>query len=429
MKYERDVELRYAVDVFVAGGGPAGVCAAVAAARCGKSVFIAESQGFFGGLATAGFVPAFAAFGNGEEILCSGIGLEIRKKVSRDFPIESTWSPINIEELRRAYDCIIEESGVKYSFFTTLCDAVTDGSGRVEHVILSAKSGLFAVKAKVYVDCTGDGDLCALAGAPFEQGDEKGKVMPATLCSVWANIDFSHADYDAKYLEKAIEDKVFETPDRHLPGIYRADAGRGVGGGNIGHVSLDDPTDEQCLTKAMVKGRQILTEYVKYYTHYLSGYENSTLVCSAGMLGVRESRRICCDYMLNIDDFTARRSFEDEIGRYCYPVDVHVENADRQAFERAKQEYQSKYRYKKGESYGIPYRSLIPKGLSNVLVAGRCIGSDRRMQSSVRVMPGCFITGQAAGVAAALACDVNADSRLVDVKTLQDKLKKQGARI
>ncbi len=421
MIYNKEIELLYNVDVFVAGGGPAGVAAAVAAARSGKSVYLAEAQGSFGGLATAGLVPAFAVFGNGVDILCRGIGLEIRKKVSRDFPIDTRWTPINVEELKRAYDEIVEASGAEYSFFTTLCDVIKQGD-RVESVILSSKSGLFAVKAKIYIDCTGDGDLCALAGAEFEQGDEKGGVMPATLCSIWANIDFSRTVPDASRLEEAISDGVFEIPDRHLPGIYRTDAKKGIGGGNVGHVAGVDPTDVRSLTEAMVKGRKVLTQYEKYYTEYLLGYEKAALVSSAGILGVRESRRIKCDYTLTIDDFVERRVFDDEIGRYCYPVDIHADSTDKAAYQKAVEEYKTKYRYKDGESYGIPYRSLIPKDLSNVLVAGRCIGSDRRMQSSIRVMPGCFITGEAAGTAAALASD-SGETRLVDTKVLQERLK------
>lgn len=425
MIYSKEIDIKYDVDVFVAGGGPAGVASAVAAARAGRSVFLAEAQGSFGGLASSGLVPAFAPFGNGVDILCSGIGLEIRKKVSGDFPVDTYWTPINVEELKRAYDEIIEESGVKYSFFTSLCDVVKEGS-RVKYAVLSSKSGLFAVKAKIYIDCTGDGDLCALAGAAFEKGDSSGSVMPATLCSLWSNIDFSNAAHDASRLEEAIADGVFEVPDRHLPGIYRTDIKRGVGGANIGHVPCADPTDERSLTEAMVKGRRLLPQYQKYYTEYVRGYERAALVCSAGILGVRESRRIICDYTLTIEDFAARRVFEDEIGRYSYPVDIHVDSTDKEAYQKSLEEYKTKYRYKPGESYGIPYRSLIPRDLSNVLVAGRCIGSDRRMQSSVRVMPGCFITGEAAGSAAALACE-SGDCRSVDVKVLQERLRNNGA--
>lgn len=428
MQYIKELKEKYRADVFVAGGGPAGVAAAVAAARQGKSVFLAESQGSFGGVAAAGLVPAFAPFDDGVNVLAAGIGYELRKNVSRDVPLNSYWTPIKVEELKRAYDALMEQSGVTYSFFTTVCDVVTNASGdRIEGVVLAAKSGLFAVKASIYVDCTGDGDLCAYGGAAFEKGDENGQVMPSTLCSLWANVDFSKREgADDRRLDDAIRDGVFTNADRHLPGMFRVDVKNGIGGGNIGHTFGTDPTDEVSLTKAMTWGRKSLLEYDRYYREYLTGYENMTLVYTGGVLGVRESRRILCDYTLNVDDFVRRAVFEDEIGRYCYPVDIHVMTTDKSEYDRFKKEYEKDFRYKKGESYGIPYRSLIPASLTNVLTAGRCIGTDRRMQASVRVMPGCFITGQAAGTAAALAAE-SGETRAVDVNELQRRLKALGA--
>ena len=426
MRYERSLYEKYTVDVFVAGGGPAGIAAAVAAARNGKSVFIAEAQGCFGGLGTAGLVPAFAPFDDGVNVLAAGIGYEIRKSVSKDVPLKQYWTPIKVEELKRAYDKLITESGVKFSFFTTVCDVITNGD-KVEGVVLHAKSGLFTVKAKIYIDCTGDGDLCAYAGGTFEKGDENGSVMPATLCSLWANLDYSKIQgKQDRELERAINDGIFTNHDRHLPGFFDVSPADGIGGGNIGHTFGTDPLDERSLTDAMLWARQSLLEYERYYKEYLCGYDNITLVNTAAMLGVRESRRIKCDYMLNVEDFLERAVFEDEIGRYCYPIDIHVMNTDEEEYKRFQEEYLKKYRYKKGESYGIPYRSLIPESFSNVLVAGRCMGTDRNVQASIRVMPGCFITGQAAGVAAALATETE-NVRKVDIKQLQSKLKQLGA--
>lgn len=426
MLYQKELKQKYEVDVFVAGGGPAGVSAAIAAARNGKSVFLAESQGSFGGVAAAGLVPAFAPFDDGVNVLASGIGYELRKQVSKDVPLNAYWTPIKVEELKRTYDQMVLASGIKYSFFTTLCDVITNGD-RVEGVILCAKSGMFTVKAKIYIDCTGDADLCAFGGGKYEYGDENGDVMPSTLCSLWANIDFSKRRVsDDSRLEQAIKDGIFTKSDRHLPGVFKVNEVGGIGGGNIGHTFGTNPTDETSLTEAMTWGRKSLLEYDRYYREYLDGYENMTLVYTGNILGVRESRRVCCDYMLNVDDFVARAVFDDEIGRYCYPVDIHIMTDDPKEYERFKQEYEVKYHYKKGESYGIPYRSLIPVSFSNVLTAGRCIGTDRKMQASVRVMPGCFITGQAAGCAAALAVE-GEDVRNIDTKLLQASLKKIGA--
>lgn len=176
----------------------------------------------------------------------------------------------------------------------------------------------------------------------------------------------------------------------------------------------------------MLTLRKTMPEFEKYYKEYLIGFENMKLMKTADVLGIRESRRIVCDYMLNVDDFLARRVFEDEIGRYCYPIDLHVKANDKERYEKFWSEFTEKYRYKPGESYGIPFRSLCPKGFDNLLVAGRCVGTDRKMLASLRVMPGCFITGQAAGAAAAVSCEKE-DIRSSDIKEIQSGLKKLGA--
>ena len=424
--YTRKLETAYDVDVFVAGGGPAGVAAALAAARAGKRVFVAETSGAFGGAATAAYVPAFATFSDGVNDVVGGIGREIRRLVSRNVPESAYWTPIDVEELKRAYDRLMSESGAKFSFFTTVCDAIAR-DGRIEKVVVATKRGLLAVRAKVFVDCTGDGDLCAFAGGASEMGDADGTVMPPTLCSQWCDIDFSRKNpWAQSLLPKAIADGVFSVPDLHLPGFFRATDGSSLGGGNIGHVFGVDPTDERSLTAAMIDARRRLPEYERFYKTYLKGYEKMRLASTAPFLGVRESRRVVCDYMLGVKDFLARASFEDEIGRYCYPVDVHNSKpGDVEAMKAFLKEYQQDLKYKKGESYGIPYRSLVAKSFSNLLVAGRCMGTDRKMQASIRVMPGCFITGQAAGTAAALAA--GGDVRTVKPADLRANLREADA--
>lgn len=422
MLYQREIPQKYETDVFVAGGGAAGVAAAIAAARCGKRVFLAEKNGCFGGAGTSGLVPAFAPFWDGVNILAQGIGTELRSRVSKDVPLEEKWCPIRVEELKRVYDSMITEAGVSFSFFTTVCDVIVTDD-RIREVVLCGKSGLFTVKAKMYIDCTGDGDLCFFGGGEFEMGDEEGDVMPATLCSLWSNIDFSRANlYQEEKLKDAVQDGIFTQKDLHLPGIQKTMEQKGIGGGNVGHVFGVNPVEEDSLTQAMVTGRKTVPEYVNYYREYMKdGYEEIELLTTADTLGVRESRRIVCDYMLTVNDFLSRAVFEDEIGRYCYPVDIHPKNASEEEYQKFRKEYEA-LRYKPGESYGIPYRSLISKSFSNLLTAGRCMGTDRQMQASIRVMPGCFITGQAAGVAAALGCDAG-EARAVSVAKLQNTLK------
>jgi len=434
--FTRDIPVRHEVDVFVAGGGPAGCAAAAAAARQGARVFLAEGHSCLGGMGTAGLVPAFMTFGDHVNFLAAGIGEEILNRLlaacgtNPDYRPEQAHSGVAIrpEALKRVYDDLLAEAGVDFTLHTNLI-AVEQGDGRVEAAVLAAKSGIFAVKAKIYVDCTGDGDLAAWAGAPFEKGDDMGRMMAGTLCSLWANVDFEarrKADlgYDSCRLEQAFEAGIFTCNDRHLPGMW--DLGDGLGGGNIGHTFGVDATDERSLTKALVWGRKLVLEYERYYKEFLKGYENMTLAATGSLLGVRESRRIMGDYVLCLDDFKKRAVFDDEIGRYCYPVDIHPPVPDDEEYRKFEEEFKT-LRYGPGESYGIPYRCLVPQSLTNVLVAGRCVSSDRYLQGSIRVMPGCYITGQAAGIAAAIAADSGTDTRSVPVGELQQRLVKIGA--
>ena len=423
MIYKKNLDFKYITDVFVAGGGAAGVAAAVAAARMGKQVFLAEASGCFGGLGTSGLVPAFAPFDDGVNILSDGIGYEIRQKLKNAVALRN-WTTLDTEELKRVYDDIITQAGVKFSFFTTVYDVIVKDNS-IEGVILGSKSGLFAVKAKIYIDCTGDGDLCAFGGGEYEKGDLNGTVMLPTLCSIWSGIDKDKCNEPwNEHVEQAYKDGVLSYEDRHIPGFFHGNDG--ISGGNIGHIFDVDPTDEAELTNGMLWGRKSMIEFENYFKNYFIGYNNLRLVSTASTLGVRESRRIKCDYTLNVDDFINRSVFEDEIGRYCYPVDIHVMSTDKEEYERFSKEYRTSLRYKNGESYGIPYRCLIPVSFKNALVAGRCIGTDRQMQASIRVMPGCFITGQAAGTAAALACEKQ-DVRKISIKELQQSLVKGGA--
>jgi len=430
MRFEREVPVRHEVDVFVAGGGPAGCAAAVAAARQGRSVFLAEAHSCLGGMGTAGLVPAFMQFSDGENLCAAGLGAEILDALRA---AGGTGTPQNLgikaEVLKRVYDDLLAEAGVDFTFHTTLIDVVKDGDGRLSHAVCAAKSGVFAVAAKIFVDGTGDGDLAAWAGAPFEKGDESGDLMPGTLCSLWADVDWETVrsqpgNPQRDCIEKAFDDGVFTYQDKHLPGMWRV--GENVGGGNIGHTFGVDNTDERSITEALVWGRKLVLEYERYYKEYLKGFEAMKLMATGSLLGIRETRRITGDYVLVLDDFQKRAVFDDEIGRYSYPVDIHPTRPDAESYDKFMDEW-TNLRYKKGENYGIPYRTLTPKGLLNVLVAGRCISTDRSMQGSIRVMPGCYITGQAAGVAASIAVEKDTDTRGFPVTELQGRLKEIGA--
>ncbi|MFV0400866.1 MAG: FAD-dependent oxidoreductase [Oscillospiraceae bacterium] len=426
ISYQREIPEKYSADICIVGGGPAGVTAAVAAARQGCKVFLAEGAGCFGGAAVTALVPAFMPFDNGKDFLAGGLGREIYDRCEKTVFPPGGGMGIHPEKYKRLMDSLVcGEENITFSFFTSLI-GVEQEDDRVSHCIFAAKSGLFAVSAKVFIDCTGDGDLCAWAGAPFELGDSSGPPMPATLCSVWGDIDWNDKSFsDDEKLEQAIADGVFTQEDRHLPGMWRT--GEHQGGGNIGHSFGVDATDEVSLTQAMLAGRRILPEYERYYRKYLGrGYRNTSLAVTGSQLGIRASRRIQGDYVMTGEDFHSRARFADEIGVFSYPVDIHIANPSKEAYE----EYHRKFvsmRYGPGEFYGIPYRSLLPKGLENVLVAGRCISTDKLMQSSVRVMPGCFITGQAAGVGAAVAVRSGTDPGQANIGEIRSVLGKMGA--
>ncbi len=426
VSFRRSVPLRHD---FVAGGGPAGVAAAAAAARAGRSVFLAEEQSCLGGMGTAGMVPAFMTFGDGENVLAAGIGEEILETLrARGGTGPDSGLSIRAETLKRVYDDLLAAAGVEFTLHAQMIAVEAEG-GRVASAILAGKSGLFAVRARVFVDGTGDGDLAAWAGAPFEKGDEEGRMMPGTLCQLWAGVDWERARASKlsarELLPAAIEAGLFTVEDLHLPGMWRV--GRGLGGGNIGHTFGVDGTDERSLTAALIWGRKYVAEYEKYYKEYLEGFEDMELVATGSLLGIRETRRITGDYVLNLGDFKARAVFDDEIGRYCYPVDIHPVTPSKETYEQFEREFRKDYRYGKGESYGIPYRTLTPRGLDNVLVAGRCISADRYVQGSVRTMPGCYITGQAAGVAACLSAETGTGVHDLDVSEIQRRLAALGA--
>ncbi len=436
ISWQRELPVRYVVDVFVAGGGPAGLAAAATAARQGRTVFVAEALNCFGGMATAGALAIFMSFGDDTHFLADGFGREVcdRLKAAELLAFDQGEHERNVrfscEGFKRICDEIAKDAAFDFTFQTTFLDVIKSGD-RVTAALCAGKSGLFAVQATAYVDATGDGDLAARAGASFEKGDAQGNMQPGTLCSLWADIDWERAKaagngmwQQSGKLAQAIAEGVLSQPDLHMPGMLPMGPHTGIG--NIGHSFGLDGTSERSLTDAVVRARQLLTEYQRYYQRYLTGYERMELVATAALMGVRESRRILGDYVLTAADYGGRAVFEDEIGRYNYWVDVHPAKPTQEEF-RKHAEYAQMIPLREGESYGIPYRSLTPHGLRNVVVAGRCISADRIVQASIRVMPGCFITGQAAGLAAALAAEGDGDVRAIRVPELQRRLAAMGA--
>ena len=431
VNFSAQVPVKYDVDVFVAGGGPAGTAAAVAAAENGASVFLAESLSCFGGMGTSALVPVFMQTTDGINFLPAGFGSRVVKNLKEERSFFGFAH--DIEALKRVYDSLVEKSGAKFSFCTKLT-AVDARDGKINHVICSGISGLFAVKAKVYIDATGNGDLAYMAGAKYEKGDPNGNMMPGTLCSAWCSIDWDKWRKERPNVEhqpqafkvaEAYKAGVFSFFDPHMTGIERI--GNNLGAGNIGHTFGVDGTDEDSVTKALLHGRKSMKEYKNYYNKYVPGFENAKITATGSVLGVRETRRFIGDYVLKIDDYMKRAVFSDEIGRYAYPIDIHPSGFKKGELEQHRKEFDRLYKYAKGESYGIPYRILTPEGFDNLYTAGRCISADRLVHGSVRVMPACFITGQAAGIGASIAAKKNQSVHKIDVAELQKKLLDYGA--
>ncbi|HRR29249.1 MAG TPA: FAD-dependent oxidoreductase, partial [Victivallales bacterium] len=336
ISFLKKIPVKYNVDIFVAGGGPSGIAAAVIAARQGAKVFLVENTSSFGGMGTSGGVALFCAPTDGVNLTSSGFGTDVYEALRKEAglsPFIKKRDPysdfsFNCEVLKRVYDRLAKESKVEFSFYTNFIDVEVE-NGIVEYAICSSKSGIFAVKAKIYVDATGDADLSVRAGAPFKKGDEEGKMQPATLCSLWCDINWKKAIksncgiwQQDSHLSEAIQNGLFSIPDHHLPGMLPI--GRYSGWGNIGHIFDVDGTDEKSITRALVHGRQLVMEYENYYKKYLKGYEKMQLLSTGALLGIRETRRIIGDYVLNIEDLKKRAVFSDEIGRFSYPVDIHA---------------------------------------------------------------------------------------------------------
>ncbi len=416
-------------DVVVGGGGPAGLAAALAAARQGAKVIILEQAGALGGMATLGLVPCMAYLFDGVNNTAAGICMEIVSEVCRRMGVAKvapSWQPINAEIFKQVCDVMVTETGITVLFNQKIAAvAVTDG--RLSSIAVAGPKGLKKVLGKVFVDGTGDAALAAFAGAGFECGNEAGETMSPSLCVQYAGVDWEKYYKSCaegrdcrKIWRELLDNGTAPLPEYHFVGVFKT--GRSTATGNLGHVYGINAIDEQDVSKGFIEGRKIARIIQTFFKDYVAGFENSELVNTASLLSVRETRRIKGDYKLVFDDYVCRASFADDIARYSYPVDIHSSSTDAEEQKKV-EERMADTRYSQGENYGIPYRTLLPVGIENLLVAGRSISCDREMQSSLRVMPACFLTGQAAGTAAAMSLQSGGQVRKVDIGALRGRLR------
>lgn len=429
-------------DVIVVGGGPSGCTAAAAAARHGARTLLVEGSGALGGMGTNALVPAWCPFSDQKQIVYRGLAEHILVESKKSTPHvpknQLDWVPINPEALKLIYEDMVLGHGAKILFHTTLASVETRPDGDIDALVVVNKAGLTALRAKVYVDCTGDADLCSMAGAETIKGDgQGGPLMPATHCFVLTNVD----DYAFRHGENIYagnpKSPIYAIrasgrypliPDTHLCANV---IGPGCVGFNAGHVFEFDNTDPWSISRGLTQGRKLAQSFRDGLAEFApAAFGNAFLAMTGSMMGVRETRRVTGDYVLTFDDYMDRRSFDDEICRNSYFIDVHQDQkaAARNYEERIASQKKNSHRYEPGESHGIPYRCLTPKTLRNVLVAGRCISTERIVQGSVRVMPTCLAMGEAAGLAAALASSsVSPDVHTVDTAHLRTLLRDHGA--
>ncbi len=435
IEFKQNLELNCDYEVIVVGGGPSGCTAAAASAREGAKTLLIEATGALGGMGTSGLVPAWCPFTDYEKIIYRGMAEKVLKAGIDGMPHVASdrynWTPIDPELLKRIYDDLVTENGAEVLFNSMLSAVNTDDQGSVESIVVANKAGLTAYKADVYIDCSGDADLAFWAGAEYEKGDEEGDLQPATHCFMLANVD----DYGYIYGKNlhggnpespihkiTAEGKYPLIPDKHSCNNHVVP---GVVGFNAGHIWGVDNTKPQTVSNALIQGRKIAYEFEKALAEYApKAFANAKLVATGSLIGIRETRRIIGDYYLTVEELMEFKSFDDEICRNAYYIDVHGKKKQT----GKKHEGGDFFRFPQGKSHGLPYRCLTPKGIKNVLVAGRSISTDRQTQGSTRVMPVCLAMGEAAGIAAKMAATENSgDVHAVNTDSLRDKLKEHGA--
>jgi hypothetical protein len=394
-------------DIIVAGGGTAGSAAAIAAGRRGHRVLLVEEQNCLGGVSTSGGVGEWFASLDGMGDIFAGVVRELNH-----FGMPAAGPRFfNPEYLKACWQLMAEKAGVHVLFHASVC-GVRKEAESVREVSIACCSRVFPAQARFFVDATGEGDLCALAGAEFMQGDpERHRVLHMTLAA-WM--------YDAGKPQ---------TPclPEGLEPIRSREELPGLGGGwlvdknrlymNATKVLGHDPTDPFSLSEAEREARRQLIRIVHYLqTH---GFPTFALASSGSRIGIREGRRIRGDYVLSADqvlDRTEPLDFHDGIVVATSQVDFHSLTKPGDSGWRQKL-----------APYAIPVRCLLAKGLRNLLMAGKCISADQIVHSSCRMTPTCCAMGQAAGTAAALAVEVRVhDVREVPVPTLRSTLAADG---
>lgn len=421
----REIPVWEQVDVLVVGSGPAGVSAAVCAAREGVSVMLLEQTGNVGGIATEGLMSHWT--GNTEGGFYDEI-LERSADAGRDDA--QMRKVINPERLKTVLLEMLEEAGVKLLLYTFACAPVMEGN-KIKGVIVENKTGRGAVLGKVVVDASGDGDIAARAGAPYYIGRETdGKMQPATIMFKVAGVDVErgvfpggfeeHLDIPAGDIQKLGEEHL-PSPAGHVL-LYRSTL-PGIVTCNMTNCTDIDGTKAEDLTRATVVCRKQLESIVHFLRGYVPGFENCYLISSASLVGIRETRHFKGEAVITREDILEARVFDDwVVAKAHFNFDVH--NMTGNGLDETG--VQKNFQQKKG--YTIPYGCFVPLEVDNLYLAGRNISGTHMAHSNFRVMPICANMGQAVGVAAAICVKEGTTPRELSVTTVQRRLIESGVK-
>ena len=415
-------------DLCVVGGGFAGFAAAVSAAREGVSVILVEKGNSLGGAAVNNlvnpFMPYFTTIDGKKFDLSRGLFTEIRTKLYEKRAGATAVTELGEisfleEDLKYILNETALEAGVDLLFHAYIFGVNKTGE-KIESVRLATVGGEVTVEADYFIDATGDAQLSFLVGCPTRLGREPDSLcQPMTLCFRVGNADVERFFASKKRLNeeytKARETGEITNP-RHNVLVFKTPI-KNVLHFNTTRVVLKNPTNAVEVTEAEIIARRQVYEIYEFMKKHADGLENSFLMMTAPEIGVRESRMIVGDYTLTEKECKDCVKFDDGIAACNYDIDIHNPEGTGT----------SHYYFGPGEYYNIPYRCLIPKGAENMLVAGRCISSDHGAQASYRIMPTVTTLGEAAGAAISIAKRAGVTTREVDVKLLQETLKKKGA--
>lgn len=419
-------------DVVVLGGGFTGCAAALAAARLGQKTLLLEASGFLGGAASNCLIFPLMPYatsvkdedGNPKKhYLSRGILAELVRDLQETGDIRGDSGFLD-EAVKLLLDRKMTENGVQVLFHATLCGVKKDGS-HIDSVDVVTKAGVLTFEGRMFIDCTGDADLCTMADVPTVLGREPDHLcQPMTLCFRVANVDkqafFANRDEMRRLHKEWLDAGRFTNPREDILVFdYPID---GMLHFNTTRVVKHNPVDPFDVTRAEMEARRQVQELLDFFrVNKLAGMENARLVYTAPSIGVRESRMLVGDYVLTGQDLVDCTKFDDAIAAGNYDIDIHNPEGSGT----------SHYYFPAGTWYTIPFRSLIPKAADadNLLVGGRCISVDHEAQASVRIIPICTTTGEAAGVGAAVANRKGTTVQSADVKEVQRILVEAGAYI